>query len=153
MSILDVVCAPSTFAARMFNPLQPLFALGARLYVGWQFLQSGLSKYSSWQSTLNLFQNEFHTPWLSPYNAAIAGTFAELFCASLVAVGLWSRLSALGLFAVNAAAVIAYSPVLLAAGAEAALGQRVLWGAILLFLILYGPGKLSLDHFLNRSRF
>jgi putative oxidoreductase len=153
MSILDIVCAPSTFAARVFNPLQPLVALGARVYVGWQFLQSGLIKITSWESTLDLFQTEYHTPWLSPHDAAVAGTFGELFFPALVGVGFISRWSALGLFVVNAVAVISYSQVLLAEGSEAALGQHVLWGSLLLFLIFYGPGKLSLDYFLNRSRF
>jgi DHA1 family bicyclomycin/chloramphenicol resistance-like MFS transporter len=32
-----------------------------------------------------------------------------------------------------------------------ALGQHVLWGSLLLFLIIYGPGILSLDYLLNRS--
>jgi hypothetical protein len=39
-------------------------------------------------------------------------------------------------------AVISYANVLLAEGYEAALGQHVLWGSLLLFLIIYGPGKL-----------
>jgi putative oxidoreductase len=103
--------------------------------------------------TLNLFQTEYHTPCLSPYNAAVAGTFGELFFPALVGVGFISRLSALGLFVVNAVAVISYSQVLLAEGSAAALGQHVLWGSLLLFLIFYGPGQLSLDYFLNRSRF
>src|ERR1035441_5897310 len=33
-----------------------------------------------------------------------------------------------------------------------ALGQHVLWGSLLLFLIIYGPGILSLDYLFNRSR-
>ena len=74
MSILDVVCAPSTFAARVFNPLQPLVALAARLYVSWQFLQSGYIKVTNWASTLSLFENEYHTPWLTPHDAAVAGS-------------------------------------------------------------------------------
>ena len=49
-------------------------------------------------------------------------------------------------------AVISYRQVLLAEGYEAALGQHVPWGSLLLFLIIYGPGKLSLDYLLNRSR-
>jgi putative oxidoreductase len=153
MTIRDIVLAPSTFAARMFNPLQSVFALGARWYVGWQFLQSGFIKITTWERTLHLFEDEYHTPWLSPQNAAIAGTFGELFFPTLLVIGFVSRLSALGLFIVNAMAVISYSHVLLAEGSEAALGQHVLWGSLLLFLIIYGPGKLSLDHFLNRSRF
>jgi putative oxidoreductase len=153
MSILDVVCAPSTFAARVFNPLQPLFALGARLYVSGQFLQSGLIKITTWERTLSLFQTDYHTPWLSPYHAAVAGTFGELFFPALVGVGFISRWSALGLFVANAVSVISHSQVLLAEGSEAALGRHVVWGSILLFLIFYGPGKLSLDYYLNRSRF
>ncbi|MDB6085246.1 MAG: hypothetical protein JWN43_3127 [Gammaproteobacteria bacterium] len=153
MSIIDVICAPSTLAARLFNPLQPLFALGARLYVSWQFLKSGYIKYTTWDSTLYLFENEYHTPWLSPHAAAVAGTFGELFFPALLVIGFVSRLSAVGLFAVNAMAVISYSQVLLAEGSEAALGQHELWGTLLLFLIIYGPGKLSLDYALNRSRF
>ena len=153
MTFRDILLAPSTFAARLFNPLQSLFALGARWYVSWQFLQSGFIKITTWNSTLYLFESEYHTPWLSPHNAAVAGTFGELFFPALLVIGLFSRWSALGLFAVNAMAVISYSNVLLAEGSEAALGQHVLWGSLLLFLIIYGPGKLSLDYLLNRSRF
>jgi putative oxidoreductase len=152
MSLLDVLVAPSTFAARLFNPLQPLAALAARCYVSWQFLQSGYIKVTNWPSTLSLFENEYHTPWLTPHDAALAGSFGELFFPSLLVIGFLSRPAALGLFAVNVMAVVSYKDVLLAEGSEAALGQHVLWGSILMFLILYGPGKISLDHVLNRFR-
>jgi putative oxidoreductase len=152
MSILEKVYAPDTFAARLLNPLQSLFALGARLYVSWQFLKSGYLKVTSWDSTIYLFENEYHTPVLSPHAAAVAGSFGELFFPTLLVLGLVSRLSAIGLFAVNAMAVISYSHVLLAEGSEAALGQHILWGTLLVFLMIYGPGKLSLDYLLNRPR-
>jgi putative oxidoreductase len=152
MSILDKVYAPDTFAARLLNPLQSLFALGARLYVSWQFLKSGYLKVTSWDSTIYLFENEYHTPVLSPHAAAVAGSFGELFFPTLLVLGLVSRLSAIGLFAVNAMAVISYSQVLLAEGSEAALGQHILWGTLLVFLMIYGPGKFSLDYLLNRPR-
>jgi putative oxidoreductase len=152
MSILDKVYAPDTVAARLLNPLQSLFALGARLYVSWQFLKSGYLKVTSWDSTIYLFENEYHTPVLSPHAAAVAGSFGELFFPTLLVLGLVSRLSTIGLFAVNAMAVISYSQVLLAEGSEAALGQHILWGTLLVFLMIYGPGKFSLDYWLNRPR-
>ena len=153
MSLLEKIAAPDVLAARLLDPLQPLFALGARLYVSWQFLKSGYLKVTSWDSTLYLFENEYHTPVLSPHVAAVAGAFGELFFPTLLVLGFVGRLSAIGLFAVNAMAVISYSQVLLAEGSEAALGQHILWGTLLVFLILYGPGKYSLDYLLNRSRF
>jgi putative oxidoreductase len=153
MSPLDKISAPDAMAARLLNPLQSLYALGARLYVSWQFLKSGYLKVSSWDTTIYLFENEYHTPVLSPHAAAVAGSFGELFFPTLLVLGLVSRLSAIGLFAVNAMAVISYSQVLLAEGSEAALGQHVSWGTLLVFLIVYGPGKFSLDYLLDRSRF
>jgi putative oxidoreductase len=153
MSLLEKISAPDAFAARLLNPLQSLFALGVRLYVGWQFMKSGYLKVTSWDSTIYLFENEYHTPLLSPHAAAVAGSFGELFFPALLVLGLVGRLSAIGLFAVNAMAVISYSQVLLAEGSEAALGQHILWGALLVFLIIYGPGKFSLDYLLDRLRF
>lgn len=152
MSLLDNVLSPNFFAARVLNPLQPIVALAARLYVSWQFLKSGYLKVSSWDATLYLFKNEYHTPVLSPHVAAVAGTFGELFFPSLLVVGFASRIGAIGLFAVNAMAVISYSQVLLAEGSEAALGQHILWGTILIFLCFYGPGKLSADYLLNKDK-
>ncbi len=152
MSPLEKILAPDAAAARLLNPLQSLFALGARLYVSWQFFKSGYIKITTWDSTLYLFENEYHTPVLSPHVAAVAGTFGELFFPTVLVLGIAGRLSAIGLFAVNAMAVISYANVLLAEGYEAALAQHVLWGTLLLFLIIYGPGKLSLDYLLNRSR-
>lgn len=153
MSILGKISAPDEFAARMLDPLRPLFALAARCYVSWQFLKSGWLKVTSWDQTIYLFANEYHTPVLSPHAAAVAGAFGELFFPTLLVLGLVGRLSAIGLFAVNALAVISYSNVLLAEGSEAALGQHILWGTLLAFLILHGPGKISLDYLLNRKRF
>jgi putative oxidoreductase len=139
-------------AARLVTPLQSVFALIARVYVSWQFLKSGYIKVTSWDSTLYLFENEYHTPLLSPHAAAVAGSFGELFFPTLLLLGFAGRLSAAGLFCVNAMAVISYANVLLAEGSEAAIGQHILWGTLLVYLILYGPGKLSLDQLLDRPR-
>lgn len=152
MSIAKQLMAPDDLAIRLLNPLQSLFALCARWYVSLQFLRSGYLKVTSWDSTLYLFENEYHTPLLPPHVAAYAGAFGELFFPTLLALGLMSRISALGLFAVNAVAVISYQQVLLAEGSEAALGQHILWGTLILFLCIYGSGSLSIDYWLRRPR-
>jgi putative oxidoreductase len=137
--------------ARALNPLQHPLALGARTYVSWQFLKSGYLKLASWDTTLYLFENEYHVPVLSPHVAAVAGSCGELFFPTLLVIGLAGRLSAFGVFFVNAMAVISYREFLLAEGNEAALAQHVLWGTICLFLIVYGPGKWSFDELFFRS--
>lgn len=64
--------------ARLVDRLQPLLALGLRLYVARVFLLSGLTKIRDWSVTLALFENEYHVPALSPQVAAVLGTATEL---------------------------------------------------------------------------
>lgn len=152
MSIIDRYTSVVALSARAFNVLQSPFALAVRLWVSWQFLISGYLKITSWENTLFLFQNEYHVPLLPSNVAAAVGTFGELFFPVLLIAGITGRLSAIGMFAVNAMAVISYAHVLLSEGFEAAFAQHVLWGFMLIGLAVYGPGKLSLDHLLTRTR-
>ncbi len=135
---------------RLLDKLQPLALLAARLYITDVFWKSGWIKFTNWDSTLDLFQTEYHVPVLPPALAAVAGTFGELFFPALLVLGFFGRLGALGTFAVNAMAVISYSDVLLSDGYEAALGNHILWGTLLLGLIVFGPGKISVDAWLER---
>ena len=137
-------------ASHLLDKLQAPFALATRIYVSTQFLNSGWLKITSWQSTLSLFHDEYHVPLLPPDVAAVVGTFGELFFPVLVILGLFGRLSALGLFAVNAMAVISYAYVLFSEGFEAALGQHILWGFMLVMLAVYGPGPWSVDRVIAR---
>lgn len=141
---------PLSLIARSLDALQPLLALSIRLYVSWQFLKSGWLKLTSWEVTLSLFTDEYHVPLLPPALAAIVGTAGELMFPILLILGVAGRLSALGLFAVNAMAVISYAHVLYSEGFEAALGQHYLWGFMLVVLAVYGPGSISVDRFLAR---
>lgn len=126
----------------------PLLLL-TRVWVSWQFLKSGWLKLGDWDTTLELFRSEYQTPLLPPGAAALAGTFGELFFPALLVIGLFARIGALGLFAVNLMAVISYWHVLGQEGFEAALAQHVLWGFMLLVLTTSGAGSLSLDRLLE----
>lgn len=100
--------------------------------------------------SLDLFRDEYHVPVLPPELAVVVGTFGELFFPALLVLGLFGRLGALGTFAVNALAVISYSHVLRTEGFEAALGQHILWATLLAGLTVFGPGRISLDAWLER---
>jgi putative oxidoreductase len=130
---------------RGLDVLQPLLLLGTRLYVSWQFLVSGWLKVTTWDQTLELFRSEYHVPLLPPYLAAVAGAAGELFFPILLMLGLFTRVGALGLFAVNAMALISYWHVLGGEGFEAARGQHYLWGYMAMVLVACGAGRISLD--------
>ena len=132
--------------AGWLDRLQPLAGLAMRLYVAKVFFVSGLLKVQRWDSTLALFENEFHVPLLSPQTAAIVGTAAELSLPVLLALGIGTRASAVALFVFNIVAVISYPEL-----SDAGLKDHLLWGALLLVVALYGPGRVSVDRWLFGS--
>src|SRR5712691_4346705 len=93
----------------------PLLDLAIRLYVSSVFFKSGLTKIANWESTLFLFENEYHVPVLPPEAAAYLGTATELAMPILLAVGFGARFSAAVLFVFNIVAATSY-PELSAAG-------------------------------------
>jgi putative oxidoreductase len=124
----------------LLETAQPLAQLAARLYIAQVFFASGLTKIRDWEITLALFEDEYRVPLLSPALAAVLGTAGELALPVLLALGLAGRFAAAGLFVVNAVAVISLAEI-----APAALQQHVFWGSLLVGLLLWGPGRWSLD--------
>jgi putative oxidoreductase len=134
--------------ARIYRSLDwaaPVTDLVVRLWVATVFFKSGLTKIQSWDTTVLLFSNEYHVPFLSPELAAVLGTTVELSMPLLLALGLGGRAAAAILFVFNIVAVISY-PELEAAGRE----QHYVWGILLLVTLAHGPGALSLDRLLGR---
>jgi putative oxidoreductase len=123
--------------------LQPAAQLAARCYVASVFFASGLTKLRDWDTTLALFADEYHVPLLSPTVAAWLGTSGELVLPVLLLFGLFGRFAALGLSVINVVAVLSLMDV-----PDAALMGHVFWGSLLLALLLWGPGRWSLDHFM-----
>ncbi len=122
------------------DSLQPAAALAARIYVGQAFFLSGLTKIRDWDTTIALFTDEYKVPLLPPAAAAVMGTTGELVLPLLLVLGLGGRFAALGLFILNAVAVISLAEI-----APAALQQHIFWGSLLAGLAIYGPGAWSLE--------
>jgi putative oxidoreductase len=146
-----------TLLTRYYDRIRPALTLGAdlldlaiRLYVAKVFFWSGLTKIRDFDTTLLLFRDEYHVPLLPPPVAAVLGTFGELAFPVFLALGLGTRLAALGLSFVNVMAVVSYWHVL--SQAEPALAQHVYWGTLLLVTLFHGPGRYALDRALIRVR-
>jgi len=129
--------------------LQPLLLLAARLYVSQVFFRSGMIKIHDWSATLALFHDEYTVPVLPPDVAAVVGTCGELGFPVLIALGLAGRFGAAGLFVVNVMAVASY-PQLWGFECPAGINAHFYWGSLLLALVAFGPGRLSLDALILR---
>jgi len=144
-SPLPAFVAPAWAAVeRSLQALQPLAQLAARVYVAKVFFLSGLTKIRDWDTTLALFQDEYHVPLLPPEVAAYAGTCGELGLPVLLVLGLAGRFAAAGLSVVNVMAVLSLAEI-----TAPALQQHQFWGTLLVALLLWGPGKWSVDAWLK----
>jgi putative oxidoreductase len=120
-------------------------SLLTRLYIAQIFFLSGLTKVQNWDSTLFLFEEEYHVPLIPFELAAYLGTVGELVLPVLLVLGFFTRFTALGLFIVNYVAVISLVEI-----APAALYLHYIWGILLVQLIVYGAGVASIDGFMLR---
>lgn len=119
-------------------------ALALRLFPAAVFFASGRTKMDGWQiadSTWFLFEHEYALPLIPSPIAAVSATIAEHLLPVLLALGLATRLSALGLLGMTAVIQIFVYP--------AAWQTHGLWAACLLATAAIGPGRLSLDHLIG----
>ena len=146
---MNALIRRALLVTRWADHLQPLLLLAARLYVALIFFRSGVLKITDWSSTLVLFRETYHVPILPPEFAAVLGSFGELAFPVLIALGLAARFGAAGLFFVNVMAVVSY-PDLFGFECPAGINAHYYWGSILLALVAFGPGRLSLDAWIVR---
>jgi putative oxidoreductase len=125
-----------------------IFKLFLRLYVADVFFRAGLTKLGSWDSEMPflssgaqyLFENEYQVPLIPWELAAYLGTAAELILPIFLALGLITRLVATKLFLFNIIAVVSYPAIW-----ESGFYDHQLWGVMLLVLVIYGQGRVSID--------
>ena len=113
-----------------------------RAGMGLTFWRSAQSKLASWDTTIVLFQEEYRVPLLPPEIAAYIATTVELTTPILLVLGLATRL--------GAAAMLGMTLVIQFLVYPQNYPDHLLWAGPLLYLILRGPGVLSLDHLIRR---
>ena len=88
--------------------------------------------------------------FLSPNTAAILGTGAEFVLPILFILGLGGRITVFAFFIYNIICVISFHFLWTPAG-SAGLADHVNWGLLLMMVMLYGSGRLSLDHLIHKK--
>jgi putative oxidoreductase len=146
--LLNIYTAWKALERTLLDRLAPLADLAARLYIANVFFVSGWNKVTDWESTLYLFREEYHVPLLPPEVAAYLGAGGELGLSVLLAIGLWTRFAACGLFVLNIVAVVSYYGAL--KDSPAALLDHLEWGLLLALLLVATVKQLTVDHLLVR---
>jgi len=147
MKIPAIISSPWKWFNSTLICLAPLGDVLIRLWVSDAFFQSGKTKIMTWDTTVFLFTHEYHVPFIPPFLAAVLGTGVELIMPVLLLFGLGARFPAFVLFIFNIVAVISY-PYLFTEDGTGGLFHHIAWGMVLMFFMLHGPGKWSLDHLL-----
>ena len=134
--------------------LAPVALLLMRVWVARAFWRAGVVKFDDPYGTHVLFSTLYQVPLLSPALAAALGTWIELITPWLLGFGLAGRGTALFLFVYNIIAVVSYSglwPHGLWAGLIGSdFNDHKVWAIMLLAVIAWGPGALSIDRLLAR---
>ncbi|MCK5819976.1 MAG: DoxX family protein [Psychromonas sp.] len=133
---------------KMHCYFKPILLLFTRFWIANVFLKAGYLKLTSWDSTLYLFEHEYGVPFIPWEFAAYLGTAAELILPPFLILGLLTRPMAVLVFIVNILAVVSY-PVLWSGGYY----DHKLWGLMLLINIVWGAGRLSVDHIIQKRFF
>jgi putative oxidoreductase len=125
-------------------------ALLLRVALAAPFFMSGRTKVveGTWltisDTTFMLFENDYSAVPLPPHFAAVAATLAETFLPILLALGLGTRLAALGLFIMTLTIQLFVYP-------DAFWSVHLSWFALATAVLLLGPGQWSLDRLFTRS--
>lgn len=128
-------------AAEWLTP-HTVLALLHRAAIASIFWRSARTKVEGWFSISDgayaLFREEYRVPLLAPELAAQLATVAEHVFALLLALGLFTRLSAVALLGMTLVIQVFVYP--------GAWPTHLSWAALMLYLVGRGAGRLSLDH-------
>ena len=139
--------APFSFAANKASAFLPssLILLVQRAGIAAVFFMSGRTKVDGLltvnDSAFELFRTEYALPLIKPEIAAYAATYSEHLFPILLVLGLFTRFAALGLLGMTLVIQTFVYP--------DAWPTHLSWAGLLLPLIAFGGGKLSLDRILK----
>lgn len=123
--------------------LAPVVNLAARVYMGYFiFFVSGLAKLDDFETTIELFEDDWVIPFLPAVPAAYLATIGEIVLPILLIAGFMTRLSALGLF-IMTVVIQTYAvqdP------------RHYIWMLVFGFLVSYGGDRLSMDYWIFGKR-
>jgi putative oxidoreductase len=114
-----------------------------RLGVSLVFFRSFQAKILDWNTTILLFENEYNVPILPPGVAAVMAATLEIVGPIMLVLGSGTRLAAAAMLGMTLVIQIFVYP--------QSYPDHLLWAGPLLYLLLRGPGKWSVDAVIRDS--
>ncbi|GCB05281.1 DoxX family protein [Ralstonia sp. SET104] len=122
-----------------------VLALPLRLAVATVFWNSAMTKLANWETSLELFREDYRLPLLPPDPAAYLAASIELTAPILLVLGLATRPVALILLGMTTVIEVFVYPL--------AWPTHIQWAAMLLVLLCRGAGGFSIDAWLRKRWF
>lgn len=119
-----------------------LIAITCRVALVQVFWSSAQTHLANWQTTLYMFDTDYSLPFLPPVLAAYMAVTIELVVPPLLLLGLATRFAALVIFGMTLVIEVFVYP--------QAWPTHIQWAAMMLVLMAYGAGPLSLDWLIRR---
>jgi putative oxidoreductase len=119
-----------------------LLALPLRVAIATVFWNSAQAHLANWDTTLELFSDEYKVPLLPPEFAANMAVAIEVTAPVLLVLGLATRAAALVLLGMTTVIEVFVYP--------QAWPTHIQWAAMMLIVLCRGPGTLSIDHLIWR---
>ncbi len=135
--IQDSLLGRAYIAAIRFSDkyLFSLLVLFIRVWMARIFWYSGLTKISSWQTTIYLFKYEYKVPIIPIEIAASLATATELTMPFFLVLGFMTRLAAVPLICMIVVIQFTYLDLI----------EHLYWTVLLATIVFYGPGRYSVD--------
>ncbi|MDI9332463.1 MAG: DoxX family protein [Alphaproteobacteria bacterium] len=137
--------APAPSASDQPSYREDLVAICSRISLAAIFWQSGRTKVSNYltvtESAVELFEQEYKLPFIPPEWAAHMAAYSEHLFPILLILGLFTRLTALGMLGMTAVIQIFVYPM--------AWPTHLSWAALMLYLVFNGAGRFSIDRFVR----
>jgi putative oxidoreductase len=125
---------------RLLDLLTPIGDLIARIWIAQIFFLDAWVKMHSWRDTVQLFAQNYHVGAATVTLIVVL----EIFLSICLLLGFGGRILIFLFFIFNGILILAYNAIWTPQGYE----QQFVWQIVLMLLMLHGPGKLSLDHWL-----
>jgi putative oxidoreductase len=115
--------------------------LTIRIWIGLIFWKAGIIKINDFDTTIDIFTDEYMIPFFPPIFIAFMATFFEIVCSILIFLGFFTRLASIPFIIMSIVIqILVFSH-----------NDHFYWIFLLSTLLIYGGGRISADYIILKK--